>query len=214
MTALVAMGRTNGLDLWVDERMPRRGGGPAALHDFAMAITTVANPSTTMSFILVVVAFWAIWSRTVWPVVAAAPAVLALTVTVLAGKWLLARPGPTGSDPVAILGAYPSGHTATAMVCTGTLAALVARRHPRYRRRLALAVAGWTTLVAWSLLWLHFHWLCDVLGASLLAALLLWLLYRWPWSIVAPPSRQSEHADVCTGSPESVAPRPGATASR
>jgi len=44
-----------------------------------------------------------------WPVVAAAPAVVALTVTVLAGKWLLARPGPPCGDPVDILGAYPSG---------------------------------------------------------------------------------------------------------
>jgi undecaprenyl-diphosphatase len=176
-----------------------------------MAITTVANPPVTMALLLTVAALWAIWSRTTWPVVGAAPAVVALTVTVLAGKWLLARPGPPGSDPVDILGAYPSGHTATALVCTGTLAVLVARRHPQYRRGLTLAVAGWTTLVAWSLLWLHFHWLCDVLGGALLAALLLWLLYRWPWYLVAPPSRQSEGTDLGTGPPESAASRPDPT---
>ena len=211
LTTLVATGRTGGLDHWVDETMPSRGGGPAPLHFVAMAITTVANPPVTMALLLTVVAFWAIWSRTPWPVVAAAPAVVALTVTVLVGKWLLARPGPPGSDPVDILGAYPSGHTATALVCTGTLAVLVARRHPQYRRGLTLAVAGWTTLVAWSLLWLHFHWFCDVLGGALLAALLLWLLYRWPWYLVAPPSRQSEGTDLGTGPPESAASRPDPT---
>ena len=214
LTILVATGRTLGMDRWVDETLPRRGGGPAPLHFFARAITTVANPPVDMALLLTVVALWAIWSRTPWPVVAAAPAVVALTVTVLVGKWLLARPGPPGSDPVDILGAYPSGHTATALVCTGTLAVLVARRHPQNRRGLALAVTGWTMLVAWSLLWLHFHWFSDVLGAALLGALLLWLLYRWPWYLVAPRRRRSEGADVGTGSQEPVAPRPDQTRSR
>jgi undecaprenyl-diphosphatase len=148
-----------------------------------------------MALLLTVVALWAISSRAPWPVVAAAPAVVSLTVTVLAGKWLLARPGPPGSEPVDILGAYPSGHTATALVCTGTLAVLLARRYPQYRRGLTLAVTGWTTLVAWSLLWLHFHWLCDVLGGALLGALPLWLLYLWPWHMVAPPSRGTAAVD-------------------
>jgi hypothetical protein len=74
LTTLVATGRTVGLDHWVDETMPPWGGGPAPLHFFAMAITTVANPPVTMALLLTVVAFWAIWSRTPWPLVAAAPA--------------------------------------------------------------------------------------------------------------------------------------------
>jgi len=50
-----------------------------------------------------------------------------------------------------------------------------------------------------------------VLGGALLAALLLWLLYRWPWYLVAPPSRQSEGTDLGTGPPESAASRPDPT---
>lgn len=215
LTTLVATGGPSaGLDRWVDQTLPRRGGGPAPIHFVAEAITAVANPPVTVALLLTVAALWAIWLRTPWSVLAAAPAVAVLTVTVLLGKWLLARPGPPGSDPVHIFGAYPSGHTATALVCTGTLAVLVTRRHPQYRRGLTLAVTGWTTLVAWSLLWLHFHWLCDVLGGALLGALLLWLLYRWPWYLVAPTSRRSEGTDVGTGSQESVAPRPDPTRSR
>lgn len=215
LTTLVATGGPGvGLDRWVEETLPRRGGGPAPLHFFAEAITMVANPPLTMALLLAAVALWAIRSRTLWPVVAAAPAVVGLTVTVLVGKWLLARPGPPGSDPVDILGAYPSGHTASALVCTGTLAVLFARRHPPYRRGLTIAVTGWTTLVAWSLLWLHFHWLNDVLGGALLGALLLWLLYRWPWFLVAPPRPRSQGTDLGTGPPDSAAPRPEPTRSR
>ena len=213
LTTLVATGRTVRLDHWMDETLPRRGGGPAPLHFVAEAIITVANPAITMALLLTVVALWAIRSRTPWPVLAAAPALASLTVTVLFGKWMLARPGPPGSHPVHFLGAYPSGHTATALVCTGTLAVLVARRHPQCRRGLTLAVTGWTTLVAWSLLWLHFHWLCDVLGGALLGALLLWLLYRWPWYLVALSSRRSEDTDLGTGVHESDAPRPAPTRS-
>jgi membrane-associated phospholipid phosphatase len=109
---------------------------------------------------------------------------------------------------VDILGAYPSGHTATALVCTGTLAVLFARRHAPYRRGLTLAVTGWTTLVAWSLLWLHYHWLSDVLGGALLGVLLLWLLYRWPWYLVARPRPRSEGTDHGTGPQGLAAPRP------
>jgi hypothetical protein len=89
----------------VDETLPRRGGGPALLHFVAEAITTVANPPVTVALLLTAAALWAIWSRTPWPVLAAAPAVAVLAVTVLLGKWLLARPGPPGGDPVHLFGA-------------------------------------------------------------------------------------------------------------
>ena len=192
LTTLVAMGRTSGLDRWVDEAIPKEGEGPAPLYALAVAITTVANPPLTMTVLLTVVALWAIWARSPWPVAVAAPAVVALTSTVLAGKWLLARPGPPSSDPVHLFGAYPSGHTATALVCSGTLAMLISHRHPQYHRGLVFAATGWTTLVAWSLVWLHFHWLCDVLGAVLLGALLLVMLDRWLWHLVTTASRNLE----------------------
>ncbi len=189
LTTLVATSRTISLDRWVNDSIPKEGDGPAPLHALAVAITRVANPPLTVAVLLTVVALWAILERSPWPVVVAAPAVLALTVAVLAGKWLLGRTGPPSDDPAHLLGAYPSGHTATALVCSGVLALLVSRRHPQYRPGLVSAAMGWTTLVGWSLIWMHFHWLCDVLGALLLGALLLLLLYRWPWHLVAPASR-------------------------
>jgi membrane-associated phospholipid phosphatase len=43
--------------------------------------------------------------------------------------------------------------------------------------------ACWTLLVVLGLLWLHFHWLSDVVGSVLLGSLVLWLLLRWPWRL-------------------------------
>lgn len=191
LTTLVATGRTIGLDRWVNEAIPKEGEGPAPLHALAVAITRVANPPLTVAVLLSVVALWAIWARSPWPVLVAAPAVLALVSAVLAGKWLLGRPGPPSDDPAHLLGAYPSGHTATALVCSGVFAILVSHRHPQHGGALLLAATAWTTLVAFSLVWLHFHWLSDVLGALLLGALLLVLLYRWPWHLVAPAREPS-----------------------
>jgi len=215
LTSLVALGGPIvRLDRWVDDTLPRRHGGPAPLHAMAAVVSQVGNPAATVALLLAVAVLWAVWSRALWPVAAAAPAVVALTVTVLLGKWLLARPGPPGNDLEDSLGYFPSGHTATACVCAGTLAVLVARRHPRWRRGVTLAAAGWTVLVAWSMVWLHFHWLSDVLGGALLAALLLWLLYRWPWQLVPPPTRRSRDARpgagsaAGTGLPESAASGP------
>ena len=58
LTTLVAMGRTAGLDRWVDEAIPKEGEGPAPLYALAVAITTVANPPLTMTVLLIVVALW------------------------------------------------------------------------------------------------------------------------------------------------------------
>jgi len=77
LTTLVATGGpTVGLDRWVDETLPRRGGGPAPLHFVAEAITTVANPPVTVALLLIAAVLWAIRSRTLWPVLAAAQPLL------------------------------------------------------------------------------------------------------------------------------------------
>jgi len=53
LTTRVARGGPSaGLDRWVDETLPRRGGGPAPLHFVAEAITVVANPPVTVALLL------------------------------------------------------------------------------------------------------------------------------------------------------------------
>jgi undecaprenyl-diphosphatase len=178
---------TNGplvrLDLFVNSRVPGRDDGPQVLHDVAMSVITLANPPDTAFALVVVVLVWGLLSRSWWPVLAAAPAVVALTSTVLLFKWLVDRPGPAGSGPVGSFGAFPSGHTATALVCAATLATLVGFVRPRWAIAARLVAAAWAVLVAWSVVWVHYHYLNDVLGSFLLGSLVLWLCYRWPWSL-------------------------------
>jgi membrane-associated phospholipid phosphatase len=171
------------LDLFVDSHVPGRDDGPQVLHDVAMGVITLANPPDTTVALLVVALGWGLLSRSWWPVLASAPAVLAMASTVLLVKWLVDRPGPPGSGPVGSFGAFPSGHTATALVCAATLAALVGFVRPRWRTAARVAAAAWALLVGGSVVWVHYHLLTDVLGSFLLGSLVLWLCYRWPWSL-------------------------------
>ena len=176
-------GPTTWLDRLLDARLPHPGEGPSALHSVAVLVSTVANPPGVISVVVAVVLGWSVLARSRWPLFAAAPSLLALVGTVLMSKWLVGRPGPPESNPVSALGGlgyFPSGHTATALVCAGTLAVLLGQVRPRLQGVSRLAAGSWTLLVAWSMVWLHYHWLSDVVGAMLLGTLVLWLLYRWP----------------------------------
>ena len=180
---------TTRLDLLLDARLPRPGEGPSFLHSVAVLVSTVASPPGVISGVVAVVLGWSALTRTRWPLFAAVPPLLAVVGTVLLGKRLVGRPGPPHSDPVSALGGlgyFPSGHTATALVCAGILAVLLGQVRPGLRAAARLAAGAWTLLVGWSMVWLHYHWLSDVVGAILLVTLVLWLLYRWPLRLAEP----------------------------
>jgi len=176
-------GPTAWLDRLIDLRLPRPEEGPSVLHSVAVFVSTVANPPGAISVVAAVVLGWSAFTRSRWPLFAAVPSLLGVVGTVLMGKRLVGRPGPPDSDSVSALGglgSFPSGHTATALVCAGALAVLLGQVRPRLRGVSRLAAGAWTLLVGWSMVWLHYHWLSDVVGAILLVTLALWLLYRWP----------------------------------
>lgn len=105
-----------------------------------------------------------------------------LSVCVVVLKNAIGRPGPYLPTPDrhpilgfleslghvggATEGAFPSGHTSTAIVC-----AFLLLRPYTGRRRLAYAV--WVGLVSCGLILLNYHWLSDVVGAWLLGAFVL-----------------------------------------
>jgi len=70
-----------------------------------------------------------------------------------------------------VVGYYPSGHTATAMVCAVILAAIGAQLRPDWRRLLATS-ASWTVLVGASMVFHRFHWPSDVFASLLLGAVI------------------------------------------
>ncbi|WP_323100736.1 phosphatase PAP2 family protein [Intrasporangium sp. YIM S08009] len=190
LVALVALtvgvvreGRVYRLDDAVLALTPGETGGPTLPHVLAFLVVDLATPAVGVAVVLLV-ATWLSWRRrSPAPVVVAVPAIVLLTTTVLVGKAVIDRAAP-GFDAVVVHdGSYPSGHTATALVCAGVLAEIVSRLRPHRRRAAWTAAAVWTLLVVLGLLWLHFHWLSDVVGSVLLGSLVLWLLLRWPWRL-------------------------------
>ena len=92
-------------------------------------------------------------------------------------KYVFQRPRPRFDDPLLSLTSYsfPSGHTMTATVLFGVLAAYFLTTTPDWRRRVVIVfVAGLLILlVGFSRMYLGVHYLSDVLGA--MAEGLAWL---------------------------------------
>ena len=183
--AVAARWWVTGIDAAVSGSVPHHGRLPL-LDGLARVVTTVAQPAWNVAAAALVAGLLAVRTRAWWPLRAALPALALLTATVLLGKALLARPGPPGSEVGSTLGYFPSGHTTSALVCVGTVALLVSRLRPRWRRWLVAATAAWTLLVGWGLVWRHFHWPSDVVAGVLLGSLVLWVVFRWPLRQAAP----------------------------
>ena len=192
-SSVVRGGAALRLDDLVRASTPGRGNGPAVPDLLALGVVELATPALSVAVLSALTMALCLRTGRWAPLLLAAPAVVLMSSAVLLGKGLISRtapdvPGMLGGD-----GSYPSGHTATALVCAGVAAELVARLHPRRRTPARAAAALWTLLVAVSLLWLHFHWLSDVVGSILLGSLVLWLLLRWPWVLGAGVGTQCLH---------------------
>lgn len=142
------------------------------------AVTTVTSPlwMTVIGCVLALV--WAAWKREIWrPALLVGAMAAALAVSTLI-KHDIARPRPAASD--FMLGpddalSFPSGHTFGAGVFLCVLSyLLVTGRGTRTSKRstaalsFAAAAAG-TLVVAFSRLYLGYHWLTDVLASIGLA---------------------------------------------
>jgi undecaprenyl-diphosphatase len=113
------------------------------------------------------------------PILVALLAAVALFGTVIPGKIIIGRPGPLGAPvPPGGWGWFPSGHTATASICLGTAALLLASVLPRLRRLLYGATAFVCVGVGFFLIWRDYHWLLDVLASGCLTGIVLWCLAR------------------------------------
>jgi undecaprenyl-diphosphatase len=140
-----------------------------------------------MPFVLLALAGVLGARRRSWePIRVAAIALATLSVVVLGTKEAFGRAGP-GQLAVSSgwrvdqfvsfmhRGAFPSGHTTTAIVTWTTAVVLIRGRLGRAGLALVSAIAS---VVGASLVYGGFHWLSDVLGAYALGTALSWALVR------------------------------------
>jgi membrane-associated phospholipid phosphatase len=148
-----------------------------ASHSILLRLTTLitelGTPAAVVAATVITAALLSRRARTWRPLRQALPPLICLAAGVLAAKALLHRGGPPGVRLHHGLGYFPSGHTATALVCTGVLVGLLTPVWPHLRLRLVVASGSWTVVMAASLVYHRYHWFTDVLGGALLGGLIL-----------------------------------------
>lgn len=145
---------------------------------FAQLAADIGTPWLAAVLLAVVAVVLALERHSASPIYRAAFALFLLGVTVLFMKGLIHRPGPAGGAPTGPNGFFPSGHTASALTCYGTIALLLAAGRARAVRVLllsTLAVLG--VLTSTGLLVCAYHWLTDVLASAVLSFAVLWLTF-------------------------------------
>jgi membrane-associated phospholipid phosphatase len=117
-----------------------------------------------------------------WPLVLGVANLAVGGLVVLVLKTVIARPGPGGGDgPAGYPGYFPSGHTATSAVCSGTAVFLVVCAWSSVRRLDRATSAGRATgmvvgaLSAADAVLEDHHWVTDGLGGMLVAFIVLTL---------------------------------------
>jgi membrane-associated phospholipid phosphatase len=142
------------------------------------AVTTVTSPLWMSLIVAVVAVAWAVWKRELWRPAMLMGAMAATVVLSYLVKHELVRARPSSDD--FLLGpddalSFPSGHTFGAAVFLFVLAYLLASRAPARARAVSAGLCGGlvaclgTALVAFSRLYLGYHWLTDVVASIGLA---------------------------------------------
>jgi undecaprenyl-diphosphatase len=92
------------------------------------------------------------------------------------------RPGPSmaGQAMSGGLGYFPSGHTGNTMLGYGTSALILAFVFTGHRMRILISTAMtlWALAVGFSLVWMDYHWVSDVLGSYALCGAALFGVAR------------------------------------
>jgi membrane-associated phospholipid phosphatase len=181
-------------DLWVRDHVQSRAHADVdgahrwplikAVADLAGGVTVPGVPvqiQLPMATMAVVAAIGAAVRRSWRPLAAAAVGLAALGLVLLL-KAIGDRPGPStaGQALTDSLGYFPSGHTGNTMIGYGTSALILASvftgRHAR--RAIATAMTLFALAVGFSLVWMDYHWLSDVLGSYALCGAALFLVAR------------------------------------
>jgi len=142
-------------------------------------VTEVFSPASDAAFLGLGAAAIAYLRRRPGPFIIAAVTGWVMAAIVLLTKVSMGRHLP--EIPVAPDdgGSFPSGHTASFLVCFGALALIGTTRHRGWRVPLLVAVGAGTAVVAAALVYAGSHWMTDTIGSALLGVAVLALLARY-----------------------------------
>lgn len=199
---VVAGGLLTQLDVQVREGVQPRSTDTPAWLAVAGGLGNVAVAAPVVAVVGLVTA-QACWRF--WPLALAAGNVVAVETLVYAVKIAVGRPGPgVWADQVGYPGYFPSGHTATAAVSTGTVIFLVLAIHwtpAQLERSSTPALVGALVIglvAAVRAVLGDFHWASDCLGGLALAAIVLTvgfaLIRAHIARVVTTPSEDGERA--------------------
>jgi undecaprenyl-diphosphatase len=144
----------------------------------AKAVTTVANPTVFASIVGVFIVIWAIVKKEIWRPALLAGSMAAIAIMSLALKDITMNPRPPQINmirPFETDFSFPSGHTIGVATFLLVFGYLIYSRHYgalRFWGWMTLTVAG-TVLIAFSRLYLGYHWLTDVVASAGLSLIVL-----------------------------------------
>jgi PAP2 superfamily len=170
LTIAVALGVTHALDVSARERF-RPGLAWGEHQQRANHVVYWLTPARLVLLLLVGSTVIAAWRRTLWPLVQSTLVVGVTGVLTLLLKVVVDRSDPTGQHR-SLGGSYPSGHSATLLVCVATGTMLVSCPTRWWQRVGFLALEA---LLALAILYVALHWLTDIVGGALVAGLVLGL---------------------------------------
>lgn len=189
---VVVGGPVTGLDLDVRNTMSAFMDAHHSLYWPAKIAAGAGTPWLAAAMLGVVAVVLGLERHSAMPVRRAALAVFLLGVLGVSMKELINRPGPlTAGVPPAWGGYFPSGHTASALVCYGAILVLVGiGRRKSVRLALVALLAPIGVWVGAGLLLCEFHWLSDILASVALSFIVLWVTFPPARHRRPPPSHR------------------------
>lgn len=168
LTVAVASGATDSLDVWArDTFRPDLMWG--ANQQRANHVVFWLSPQRMVLVLALGSAGVAAWRVTVWPLVQSALAVAAATGLTFLLKVLVDRADPKGQVS-GMTGSFPSGHSAILLVSVATGAMLI---HCPTRWWERVGFVALELALALAMMYVALHWLTDIVGGALVAAVVL-----------------------------------------